>query len=79
MNPFPAPESVLVMDNCRIHHTDTLQDVLNAAGVSFHLFLFAVIDSATCRDHVTVSPSIFTRFESYRRILLDLSVPSSIP
>jgi len=32
MNPFPDEKSVLIMDNCRIHHTNTLQDVLNAAG-----------------------------------------------
>jgi hypothetical protein len=31
MNPFPDKHSVLVMDNCRIHHTDALQDVLNDA------------------------------------------------
>jgi len=35
MNPFPDVHSVLVMDNCRIHHTDMLQQVLNAASVSF--------------------------------------------
>lgn len=33
MSPFPGPNSVLVMDNCRIHHTDTLQDVLNEIGI----------------------------------------------
>ncbi|PPQ84932.1 hypothetical protein CVT24_000123, partial [Panaeolus cyanescens] len=33
MNPFPDTHSVLVMDNCRIHHTDTLQEVLNDALV----------------------------------------------
>lgn len=31
MNPFPDKHSVLIMDNCRIHHTDMLQDVLNDA------------------------------------------------
>lgn len=29
MKPFPDEHSVLVMDNCRIHHTDALLDVLN--------------------------------------------------
>ncbi|KAK7434017.1 hypothetical protein VKT23_020416 [Stygiomarasmius scandens] len=32
MKPFPDEHSVLVLDNCRIHHTETLQDVLNACG-----------------------------------------------
>ncbi|KJA14860.1 hypothetical protein HYPSUDRAFT_121563, partial [Hypholoma sublateritium FD-334 SS-4] len=31
MNPYPDTHSVLVMDNCQIHHTDALQDVLNDA------------------------------------------------
>lgn len=31
MNPFPDKHSVLIMDNCQIHHTDALQDVLNDA------------------------------------------------
>ncbi|KAK0444658.1 uncharacterized protein EV420DRAFT_1252373, partial [Desarmillaria tabescens] len=34
MNPYPEKQSVLVMDNCRIHHTDTLIDVLNASRKS---------------------------------------------
>ncbi|PBK91806.1 hypothetical protein ARMGADRAFT_931596 [Armillaria gallica] len=31
MNPYPEKQSVLVMDNCRIHHTNTLIDVLNVS------------------------------------------------
>ncbi|KAJ7096202.1 hypothetical protein C8R44DRAFT_835292 [Mycena epipterygia] len=34
MGVFPDDRSVLVMDNCRIHHTETLQEVLNAQGMS---------------------------------------------
>lgn len=33
----PTWHSVLVMDNCRIHHTDILLDTLNDAGESFEL------------------------------------------
>ncbi|KAF8228250.1 hypothetical protein L208DRAFT_1292542, partial [Tricholoma matsutake] len=32
MNPYPDNHSILIMDNCRIHHTDMLQDVLNDSG-----------------------------------------------
>nr|GAT45393.1 predicted protein [Mycena chlorophos] len=32
MRPYPEPWSVLVLDNCRIHHNDLLMDVLNDAG-----------------------------------------------
>ncbi|KIN98968.1 hypothetical protein M404DRAFT_156498, partial [Pisolithus tinctorius Marx 270] len=27
MNPYPAPHSVLVMDNCRIHHIDGVEEL----------------------------------------------------
>ncbi len=36
MNPFPDSHSVLVMDNCRIHHTEALRDVLNEMGMYYH-------------------------------------------
>ncbi|KAJ3500783.1 hypothetical protein NLJ89_g9639 [Agrocybe chaxingu] len=32
MNPYPANKSILLMDNCRIHHNIELIDVVNAAG-----------------------------------------------
>ncbi|KAJ7195586.1 hypothetical protein C8J57DRAFT_1547220 [Mycena rebaudengoi] len=38
MNPYPDSQSVLVLDNCRIHHTDLLKEVLNESGVMI-LFL----------------------------------------
>ncbi|KAK0187018.1 hypothetical protein F5146DRAFT_1104984 [Armillaria mellea] len=31
MNLYPEKQSILVMDNCRIHHTETLIDILNAS------------------------------------------------
>ena len=27
MNPYPAPQSVLILDNCRIHHVDGVEDL----------------------------------------------------
>ena len=32
MKPFPESRSVLVLDNCRIHHTDPLVAIVQAAG-----------------------------------------------
>jgi hypothetical protein len=28
MNPFPAPNSVIVMDNCQIHHADFILEMI---------------------------------------------------
>jgi transposase len=33
MNPFPGPRSVLLLDNCSIHHTEEVMRVCLQAGV----------------------------------------------
>lgn len=33
MNPFPGDRSILVMDNCTIHHTDELKELVRNAGI----------------------------------------------
>jgi hypothetical protein len=33
MNPYPAPQSVLVLDNCRIHHVPGVSEMCAARGV----------------------------------------------
>jgi hypothetical protein len=38
MNPYPGRRSILVMDNCRIHHNIELVDIVNAAGKSHDFF-----------------------------------------
>ncbi|KAG2749003.1 hypothetical protein P692DRAFT_20654569, partial [Suillus brevipes Sb2] len=32
MNPFPAERSIIVLDNCRIHHSEDLVDLVESAG-----------------------------------------------
>jgi hypothetical protein len=32
MNHYPEKHSVLVLDNCRIHHTDILREILDDSG-----------------------------------------------
>ena len=38
MNPYPAERSVLILDNCHIHHNDALVDLVQSAGVFFLLY-----------------------------------------
>ena len=34
MNPYPGPNSVLIVDNCRTHKSEALREVVEAAGTS---------------------------------------------
>ena len=33
MQPFPGELSILIMDNCSIHHVQEVKDILEAAGI----------------------------------------------
>lgn len=39
MNPYPAHQSILVLDNCQIHHNIDLVDLVNAAGTILLILL----------------------------------------
>jgi transposase len=45
MNAFPQEQSVLVIDNCRIHHNEALQELVNGAGMFFRGSVSYCIDS----------------------------------
>lgn len=37
MNPYPAPKSILVMDNCRIHHVEGVEEMCaHRCSVNLH-------------------------------------------
>ena len=38
MLPFPNPKSILVLDNCSIHHVEFVTDLLEDAGI-LHILL----------------------------------------
>ncbi|KAJ7609235.1 hypothetical protein DFH06DRAFT_1017370 [Mycena polygramma] len=61
MGVFPDEKSVLVMDNCRIHHTDTLQETLNAEGLFYSPTRPQLIFLS--RYHAALSPSLLAGFE----------------
>ena len=37
MNPWPGERSVLIMDNCAIHKSQALRDIVEAAGLFLNL------------------------------------------
>jgi hypothetical protein len=38
-NPYPGPQSVLVMDNARIHHPEVIEDLVRGYGMSLIIYL----------------------------------------
>ena len=38
MTPFPGPNSVIIMDNCRIHHAQSIRDMIEERLVGFNVF-----------------------------------------
>ena len=38
MNPFPGPRSVVVMDNCRVHHNGRIGSIFEAQDI-LHMYL----------------------------------------
>jgi hypothetical protein len=45
MQPFPAPNSVIVMDNCRIHKNPVILELIKSRSVSIYI-LWIFIDTA---------------------------------
>lgn len=39
MNPFPGPNPVIVMDNCRIHKSELMQEMIVECGMQFEYLL----------------------------------------
>lgn len=42
-NPYPAPRSVLVMDNARIHHAEAIEDLVQDYGLTLPYSLLSLI------------------------------------
>jgi hypothetical protein len=38
MNPFPGPNSIMIVDNCSTHKSNAVRDAVEAAGLSPVLF-----------------------------------------
>ncbi|TBU36938.1 hypothetical protein BD309DRAFT_877385 [Dichomitus squalens] len=69
MNPYPGPNSVLIIDNCNTHKSVSVHLAIEAAGMCFiEKFLHSTDNLYTLRDRLpTYFPSaVLSRFESYR-------------
>ena len=68
MNPYPGPRSVLIMDNCRCHHSQ-----VSSPLPPLSIVLISRVGSARSvprsRGFADVSPSIFSGFQPNRILL----------
>ncbi|KAF8218678.1 hypothetical protein L208DRAFT_1348555, partial [Tricholoma matsutake] len=69
MNPYPTHQSILVLDNCRIHHNINLVDLVNATGClllylpTYSLDLNPIEESfSTCMSTHYFSAHVLTQF-----------------
>jgi hypothetical protein len=66
MNPYPEPNSVIVLDNCSTHKSAALREVVEQSGtvqcLSFRLAL-----TRTYRISSHFPASLLARLQSYRR------------
>lgn len=69
MNPYPAKRSVIVLDNCRIHHNEALAELVAAAGGSASLVLYPSGRLTFQRLSYPLPSSLFSRFEPNRGII----------
>jgi hypothetical protein len=69
MNPFLAERSVLVLNNCRIHHNDTIAKFVWTAGKNWLANLLLFVTDHLSRLSHPLSSCLFSRFESYQVVL----------
>ncbi|KIK50873.1 hypothetical protein GYMLUDRAFT_78400 [Collybiopsis luxurians FD-317 M1] len=61
MTPYLNQNSILIMDNCRIHHTDMLLDLCNEVGMYYiHSLHVALLLISLSRHHATLSPCLLS-------------------
>ena len=62
MNPYPGPNSVLIVDNCATHKNTAVHEAVEAAGTC--LLFIVIFDVADVRSHTSrvclyIPPHIF--------------------
>ena len=62
MNPYPAPSSVLVLDNCRIHHVEGVEELCDEwSASSLPLFSFQILRDFVKGCQARLSSTLLSR------------------
>lgn len=65
MNPYPAPRSVILIDNAQIHHSQEVHDIVEQFGMSLDLFSHLANTDIVYRLSHRISLTILPRFSAY--------------
>ena len=68
MNPYPEPQSVLILDNCNIHKSKALQEIIEAQGWSFasgYFMLLTFVEGCILKFLPPYSPDMNPIEESF--------------
>lgn len=69
MNPYPAPNSVLILDNCRIHHVPGVEELCEERYVQFMLFHSSFLTFVQWYQ-TRLSTALLSRLEPNRGVFL---------
>lgn len=69
MNPYPGPQSVILLDNCSTHKSAALRDIVEETGEYISLSRYIFLANYHQRLPFTFSATILSRFQPYRREL----------
>jgi hypothetical protein len=61
MNKFPGPNSVIVMDNCRIHKAEAIREMIEERCVLVHKQFFTPANTIVQRYALCLPSTILTR------------------
>lgn len=71
LNPFPGKRSIVVIDNCAIHHDEDIRRIIVEACGAYKLHVnLTTHKTKYTRRKAHLSPAILTRLESHRRGIL---------
>jgi hypothetical protein len=75
LNPFPAKRSVVILDNCSIHHDEEIRQLIEDECGQFASYFVCTVLQLPClirldRCCFDLSPTVLARLQSNRRSFL---------
>lgn len=72
MNPYPAPHSVLILDNCRMHHVEGVAEMCKERGINWFIFRHIHLTSTLLKSVSPLSSTTSAAMEKHSVLRLNL-------